>query len=186
MVETTQAANVKTEAKPSAGAEVKAEVKKVVSQVQEATATMRENAREFADQAKAARQRVAGEVQKVMEKNMSRMNEVTAFAKGNVDAVIESAKAAAKGAETLTSHYVEVSKKSAEDWRAGLKTLTAAKTPNEFIQAQNEFAKAQFDRAVANFSEASEAWVRVAKTVVQPLSARVNVAVEAFKKNIAA
>lgn len=182
MVETAPNANVKPEVK----ADVKAEMKKVAGKVQDATAAVRENAREFASQARAARQRMAGEMQKVMEKNMSRMTEMTAFAKGNVDAVIESAKAAAKGAETLTSHYVEASKKSAEDWRAGFKTLTAAKTPNEFIQAQNEFAKAQFDRAVANFSEASETWMRVAKDVVQPLSARVNVAVEAMKKNVAA
>ncbi len=157
-----------------------------------ATAKVNENAGaeklagDFVKETRATQEKVAGQMQKMMEKNMSKMNQLTDFAKGNVEAVVESAKAAAKGAQTLTSHYVAASKKSAEEMRAAYKTFTSVKTPNEFIQAQNEFAKAQFDRAVANFSEATETWLKVAKEVTQPLSARVSVAVEAVKKNVAA
>lgn len=125
-------------------------------------------------------------MREMMEKSMTTMNEMTEFAKGNVEAMIESAKAAAAGAETLTTHFVETSKKSVEEAQAAFKTMTAAKTPNELIAAQNEFAKAQFDKAVANMSHFSETWMKLAGNVVQPLSNRMALATETVKKSMAA
>ncbi len=122
----------------------------------------------------------------MMEKNMKSMTEMTEFAKGNVEAMVESAKAAAAGAETLTTHFVETSKKSMEEAQAALKTMTSAKTPNELLAAQNEFAKAQFDKAVATISHFSETWMKLAGDVVQPISSRMAVAAETVKKSIAA
>ncbi len=143
-------------------------------------------ATEFMNQAQSTREQVEGRVKSLMEKNMKTMNEFTEFTKGNVEALIESARAAASGAEVLASHFVEASKKSAEEAQAAFKTFSSARTPNEFIAAQNEYAKAQFDKAVANASKFSETWLKLAGEVVQPLSSRVAVAAESVKKNIAA
>jgi phasin family protein len=129
---------------------------------------------------------MTAKVKDMMEKNMKSMTDMTEFAKGNVEAMIESAKAAAAGAETLTSHMVETSKKSVEEAQAAFKAMTSAKTPNEMIAAQNEFAKAQFDKAVANMSHFSETWMKLAGDVVQPISSRMAVAAETVKKSIAA
>lgn len=129
---------------------------------------------------------MTAKVKDLMEKNMKSMTEMTEFAKGNVEAMVESAKAAAAGAETLTTHFVETSKKSMEEAQAAFKTMTAAKTPNELMAAQNEFAKAQFDKAVANMSHFSETWMKLAGDVVQPISSRMAVAAETVKKSIAA
>jgi phasin family protein len=129
---------------------------------------------------------MTAKVKDMMEKNMKSMTDMTEFAKGNVEAMIESAKAAAAGAETLTSHMVETSKKSVEEAQAAFKAMTSAKTPNEMMAAQNEFAKAQFDKAVANMSHFSETWMKLAGDVVQPISSRMAVAAETVKKSIAA
>jgi phasin family protein len=129
---------------------------------------------------------MTAKVKDMMEKNMKSMTEMTEFAKGNVEAMVESAKAAAAGAETLTTHFVETSKKSMEEAQAAFKTMTSAKTPNELMAAQNEFAKAQFDKAVANMSHFSETWMKLAGDVVQPISSRMAVAAETVKKSIAA
>jgi phasin family protein len=129
---------------------------------------------------------MTAKVKDLMEKNMKSMTEMTEFAKGNVEAMVESAKAAAAGAETLTTHFVETSKKSMEEAQAAFKTMTLAKTPNELMAAQNEFAKAQFDKAVANMSHFSETWMKLAGDVVQPISSRMAVAAETVKKSIAA
>jgi phasin family protein len=129
---------------------------------------------------------MTAKVKDMMEKNMKSMTEMTEFAKGNVEAMVESAKAAAAGAETLTAHFVETSKKSMEEAQAAFKTMTTAKTPNELMAAQNDFAKAQFDKAVANMSHFSETWMKLAGDVVQPISSRMAVAAETVKKSIAA
>lgn len=134
--------------------------------------------------AQAAQEQMAAKVREMMEKNMKSMTEMTEFAKGNVEAMIESAKAAAAGAETLTSHFVESSKKSVEEAQAAFQTMTSAKTPNDMIAAQNAFAKAQFDKAVANMSHLSETWMKLAGEVVQPISNRMALAGEQMKKTV--
>lgn len=143
-------------------------------------------ASEFLNSAQSTREQVEGQVKNLMEKNMKTMNEFTEFTKGNVEALIESARAAASGAEVLASHFVDASKKSAEEAQVAFKTFSSARTPNEFIAAQNEYAKGQFDKLVANASKLSETWLKLAGEVVQPLSSRVAVAAESVKKNIAA
>jgi phasin family protein len=143
-------------------------------------------AADFVAQTQAAQDQMTGKVKEMMEKNMKTMTDMTDFAKGNVEALIESAKAAAAGAETLTTHFVETSKKSAEEAQAAFKSFTSAKTPNELMAAQNDFAKAQFDKAVANMSHFSETWLKLAGEVVQPISNRMAVAAETVKKTVAA
>lgn len=137
-------------------------------------------------QAQAAQEQFAEKLKDLMEKNMKSVTEMSEFAKGNVEALMESAKAAAAGAETLTTHMVEASKKAAEEAQAAFKTISASKTPNEFFAAQNEYAKAQFDKAVANASHFTETWLKLAGEVVQPLSSRVALATETVKKSMAA
>ncbi len=141
---------------------------------------------EFLAQTHAAHEQASTKVRELMEKNMKTMNEMTEFAKGNLEALIESAKAAASGAEAMTTHFVESSKKSAEEAQVAFKSFASAKTPNELITAQNDFAKAQFDKAVANMSHMSETWLKLAGEVVQPLSSRMSLAAETVKKSMAA
>lgn len=175
--------------KAPAPAAAKNSAPKLVPQMKDAPMTTETLTKPFETIAPAMEKATAemtAKVKDLMEKNMKSMTEMTEFAKGNVEALVESAKAAAAGAETLTTHFVETSKKSVEEAQAAFKTMTAAKTPNELIAAQNEFAKAQFDKAVANMSHFSETWMKLAGDVVQPISSRMAVAAETVKKSIAA
>jgi phasin family protein len=173
----------------SVPAVAKSSAPKLVPQMKDApmtTETLTKPFEAIAPAVEKATTEMTAKVKDMMEKNMKSMTEMTEFAKGNVEAMVESAKAAAAGAETLTTHFVETSKKSMEEAQAAFKTMTSAKTPNELMAAQNEFAKAQFDKAVANMSHFSETWMKLAGDVVQPISSRMAVAAETVKKSIAA
>jgi len=116
-----------------------------------------------------------------MEKSAKAGEELTEFTKGNVEAFVTSAKTAAKGAETLGQEVAEYGKKSFESASAALKSFATVKSPTELFQLQSEFAKSSFDGAVQEASKLSEAWVKLAGDVFQPLSSRYALAAEKFK-----
>lgn len=107
--------------------------------------------------------------------------ELTAFNKGNIEAVIESAKIAAKGIETMGQDAVEYGRKSFEDMTANAKKVATVKSPTEFFQLQSEMAQKSFDMFVAQASKNSEAALKLAGDVFQPISNRFAVAAEKLK-----
>jgi len=135
-------------------------------------------------QAKASYETFNSKMRETMETSMKSMTEVNEFAKGNIEALMASAKAATAGAEMLAAKAAETSKKSFEETSLAIKSMTAAKTPNEYMQMQNDFAKAQFDHAVATWSHMSETMLKLAGEVVQPLSSRMAVAAETMKSAV--
>lgn len=116
-----------------------------------------------------------------LEKSTKVGEELTAFTKGNVEAFAASAKTAAKGAEAIGQEVVDFGKKSFETASATAKSMTAAKSPTELFQMQSDFAKASFDSAVTEASKLSEAWLKLAGDIFQPLSTRYAVAAEKIK-----
>jgi phasin family protein len=60
--------------------------------------------------------------------------------------------------------------------------MTTVKSPTEFIELQTKLVKKSFDTAVAQTSKNSEAFIKLAGDVFQPISNRVSVAVDSFKK----
>lgn len=124
-------------------------------------------------------------VSEAVEHIVKTISDVTEFTKGNVEAFVASAKAAQAGAETLTTAFVEASRKRFEDTQSAVKAFTAVKSPNELVQLQTNFAKSQFDQAVQSWSQLSEAMLKVSNEVMQPLSSRAAVAAETLKKSVA-
>ncbi len=116
-----------------------------------------------------------------MEKGTKMGEEMTELTKGNVEAVVASGKIAAKGAESLVQEIVEFNKKNFEATTAMFKSLAAVKSPTELFQVQSEFAKSSFDSMVAETSKMSEALVKLAGEIVQPISNRYAVAAEKMK-----
>lgn len=125
---------------------------------------------EFNNRAKAA-----------FEKASKGVEDLNEFGKGNVEAIVESGKIAAKGLETLGQGYAEFGRKSFEGATAALKNLAAVKTPAEFLQLQSEYVRGQFDALVAETSKNTEAFIKLASDVAQPISNRVAVAAEKVK-----
>ena len=116
-----------------------------------------------------------------MEKSTKMGEEITELTKGNVEALVASGKVAAKGAETMAQDAAEYSKKSFETMTSMFKSMASVKSPTELFQLQSEFAKSSFDSAVAEASKLSEAWVKLAGEIVQPISNRYAVASEKLK-----
>jgi phasin family protein len=117
------------------------------------------------------------------EKSAKLGEELTDLTKGNVEALVASSRVAAKGAEALTQEAADYGKKSFESATAALKSFAAVKSPTELFQLQSDYAKSSFDSAVAEASKLSEAWLKLAGDVFQPLSSRYAVAAE--KLNVA-
>lgn len=125
---------------------------------------------EFNDRAKAA-----------MEKGSKAFDELNDFAKGNVEAVVESSKIAAKGFETIGQDAAEYGRKSFETATAAMKSFAGAKSPTDFFKLQSDYVRSAFDALVAETSKNTEAMLKLAGDVAQPLSNRAAVAAEKIK-----
>lgn len=120
-----------------------------------------------------------------LEKSAKIGEDLTELTKGNVEAIVASARVAAKGAEALTQEAADFSKKNFETATGAFKSFAAVKSPTELFQLQSDYAKSSFDNAVAEASKFSEAWVKLASEVFQPLSSRYAVAAEKLKASVA-
>lgn len=130
---------------------------------------------------KAAMEQVTAKSKEAVEASMKSLDELTEMSRAHVEALIASAKAATAGVEQVIAHVTEVSKKSFEDTNAMVKSLAAAKTPNELMQLQSDFAKAQFDEAVAQYSKMTEMMVKLAGEVMEPVQNQVALATDKLK-----
>ena len=108
--------------------------------------------------------------------------EAVEFNKANVEAVVEAGKIVAKGAQEMGKTNMEFAKKNFEDVQAAVKELTAVKSPTDFVKLQGEMARKGFDTAVAQGSKNTEAMVKLVGEMFQPISNRIAVTTELFKK----
>jgi phasin family protein len=104
------------------------------------------------------------------------------FNKANLEAMVEAGKIAAKGAQELGTTNIEYAKSNFSEVQAAVKEITTVKSPTDFIKLQGDFAKKSFDVAVAQTSKNTEAFVKLANDMFQPISNRIAVATDLFKK----
>lgn len=116
-----------------------------------------------------------------MEKGAQFFAELTEFNKGNVEALVESSKIAARGFESMGQDAAAFARSTWEHGSAAMRTLATAKSPTEFLKLQAEFAREAFDTAVAQGSRSTEASLKLAGEIAQPISNRVALAAEKIK-----
>lgn len=116
-----------------------------------------------------------------VEKSTQMLADMNEFGKGNVEAIVESSKIAAKGMETLGQDAAEFTRKSFEGATAAMRNMASVKTPADFMKLQSELVRTAFDSLVAETSKNTEAMLKLAGDVAQPLSNRVAVAAEKVK-----
>lgn len=114
-------------------------------------------------------------------KSTKAFEDMNEFSKGNIEAIVESGKIAAKGIEAMGQDAAEYSRKQFEGATAALKSMSAIKSPTDFFKLQSDYARAAFDSMVAQTSKNTEAMLKLAGEVAQPISNRVAVAVEKVK-----
>jgi phasin family protein len=155
----------------------------------ETVAKAQETAKKFTADASERVQALFGEVSErakgAYEKSVKLGEEMTEFQKGNVEALVESSKLAAKAAESLGQEAADYARKSFESSSTAFKTFASAKSPTELFKLQSDYMKSSFDAAVAESSKVTEAWLKLAGEITQPLSNRFAVAVEKAKTNAA-
>ncbi len=108
--------------------------------------------------------------------------EAAEFNKANIEAMVEAGKIVAKGAQELGQANLEYAKKNFEELQAAIKEVTAVKNPTDFVKLQGEWMRKGFDTAVAQGSKNTEALVKLANDMFQPISNRFAVAADYFKK----
>ena len=133
------------------------------------------------DKAQAMFKDASDRAKTAVEKSQAFAGEMTEFGKGNVEAMVESSKIAARGFESLGQDAAAFAKKSFEDGVAAAKTLASVKSPTEFMKLQGDYARTSFDAMIAHGSRSTEAMLKLAGEIAQPLSNRFALAAEKVK-----
>lgn len=116
-----------------------------------------------------------------VEKSTQLFADFNDFGKGNVEALVESSKIAVKGMESMGQEAAEYTRKSFEGATAAMRNMASVKTPADFMKLQSDFVRTAFDSLVAETSKTTEAMLKLAGDVAQPISNRVAVAAEKIK-----
>lgn len=144
-----------------------------------------ETAKTYAEEAKTRIQSAVAEMNEkaktAMEKSAKSMEEFGELAKGNMEAIVESSKIAAKGMESMSQEAVEFGRKSFETSTATFKKFAAVKSPTEFFQLHSELMSSAMDSFASEAAKSSEAMLKLAGDVSQPISNRVAIMTEKMK-----
>ncbi len=116
-----------------------------------------------------------------VERSAKIVEELADLTRGNVEAIVASSKVAAKGVETLSQDAAEYSRKSFEEASATLKSFAEVKSATDLFRLQGDYARAAFDNAVAESARLSEAMLKLAGDVAEPITSRYTVAAERVK-----
>jgi len=143
--------------------------------------TMEATIKSMTDKSQAAFADFNTRAKAAVEKSTKLFEDANEFGKGNVEALVESSKIAAKGAETLGQDAATFAKKSFEDATAALKNLASVKSPTEFFKLHSDYVRGAFDAMVAESAKSTEAMLKLAGEVAQPISNRFAVAAEKVK-----
>jgi phasin family protein len=113
-----------------------------------------------------------------IEKTLAAFNEANAHSKKNLEAVVASVTAAAKGAETLGSQAMALSKKTFDDQVAAARSLAGAKSVQEVVELQTSFARTFLESYVSEMSKLTETVSASVRESMKPLNERVTDLVE--------
>ncbi|MCW6536209.1 MULTISPECIES: phasin family protein [Sphingomonas] len=116
-----------------------------------------------------------------IEKGVKAFEDANAFHKGNLEAIVESSKIAVKGVEKMGQDAAAYAKTSYEKATETFKAMSTVKSPTELFKLQSDYARASFDAFVAEASRSTEAALKLAGEIAQPISNRVALAAEKIK-----
>ena len=140
-----------------------------------------QNSQVVTDRVQAAFGDINERARTAMEKSTKLVEEMTDLAKGNIEAVVASSKVAARGVETLSQEAADYGRRSFEQASNAFKSFAEVKSPTEFFKLQSDFARSAFDGVVAETSKMSEAMIKLAGEVAEPISSRYAIAAERVK-----
>ena len=174
------------ESAETAAEEIIETVSEVIEEAQlkgtETMSDMMETTKKYTDEAKERMQSAFAEMSEKtkvnVEKSTKAFEEMSELAKGNVEALVESGKIATKGVESIGQDAAEYGRMTFEKASAAMKSMAAVKSPAEFFQLQSELLSSTFDSFAKETAKNSEAMLKLAGDVAQPISTRVSVVTE--------
>ena len=113
-------------------------------------------------------------------------DEMAVFGKANVDAVVKAGAIYAKGVEEFSRAVMGLSQIHYETTMTTAKAVMGATSLRQVIDLQSEFAKTAVDKTLVETTKLSELARKVATETMEPIQARVTVAVEKMGKPLAA
>ena len=122
------------------------------------------------------------QVEKASAQTMKAYEDAAKFNKENLDAYVAASTVYAKGVESVAKTWAAFAQETFEASANVAKAVLGAKTLKEAVEIQADFAKTTFDKFVAEGTKVSEASIKVANEALEPINARVNVAVEKMMK----
>lgn len=152
-----------------------------VAIIQKEVNTMEANLKNAAEKAQTLFAEANERAKAAVEKGTKLFEEANEFSKGNIEAIVESGKIAAKGLESFGQDAAEYSRKQFEGATAALKSLSTVKSPTDFFKLHSDYVRSSFDAVVAQTSKNTEAMLKLAGEVAQPISNRVALAAEKAK-----
>jgi phasin family protein len=109
-------------------------------------------------------------------------DEFSVYSKGNVEAVVKAGSIYARGLEDLSKTMLAITQSQIEASVAATKAVLGCTSLRQMVDVQTGLARSHFDRFVADGSKLSEVSLKVANEALEPIQARVNVAVGKFTK----
>jgi phasin family protein len=109
-------------------------------------------------------------------------DEFSVYSKGNVEAVVKAGSIYARGMEDLSKTLMSMTQAQLEASVAAAKAVMGCSSLRQIVDLQSELARSHFDKFVADGSKLSEISRKVANEALEPIQARVSVAVEKFTK----
>ncbi|SMF68379.1 phasin family protein [Allosphingosinicella indica] len=150
-------------------------------QIKKTVETGQQTAQQTAERVQAAFGDMNERAKSAMERNSKLVEEMTDLTKGNVEAFVASSRVAAQGFQTLGQEAADFSRRSFEEASATLKSFAEVKSPTDFFRLQSEYARSAFDSMVSESSKMSEAVIKLAGEVAEPITNRATIAADKVK-----
>ena len=109
-------------------------------------------------------------------------DEFSVMSKGNVEAVVKAGSIYARGLEDLSKTVMLMTQSQIEASVAATKAVLGCTSLRQMVDLQTDLARTNFDKFVADGTKLSEISLKVANEALEPIQARVNVAVEKLTK----
>jgi phasin family protein len=164
-----------------------AEMKKTMADAaQNGAAQAKKIAEDGVAQARVAVEKTMETAHKTAGDMMKASEEAVEFGRGNFEAVSKAAQVYVTGLQDLSRQTVTMFQAYSEQAIEAAKTISALKSLKEAADFQASFAKTAFERAMADATKLQEASLKLAETAIEPISARMTLAMEKISKPLAA
>jgi len=117
---------------------------------------------------------------------MKSAEQAAEFGRGNLEAITKASQLYVTGVQDLSRQTMAMFQALSEHTIEGMKALSTMKSVKDAADFQASFTKTAFERAMNDTAKLHEAAMKVAETSIEPISARMTVAMEKMAKPLAA